>query len=109
MTVLSEKASRGNSKALGNIYLTGRGLVGWIWTLLSGEKIDDASEKKIWKSFFDAVGAGALSEGDNVERQLMAAAAAMELDPFIRLMAAPVPRVRKLPSFPARIFAPPAA
>lgn len=77
MTLLSEKASRGNSKALGNIYLTCRGLVRWIWTLLSDEKITEKEERKIWRSFYDAVGNGAITEGDQVENFLTAAAAAV--------------------------------
>lgn len=77
MSVISEKAAKGNSKALENIYLNCRGLVGWIWSLLSGEKIDASEEKKIWKAFFDAVGRGKLAEGDSVERFLIAAATAV--------------------------------
>ena len=77
MSVLSEKAEKGNIKALENIYLNGRGLVGWIWAMLSGEKITVENERKIWKAFYDAVNRGDLAAGDQLEPVLAAAAAAV--------------------------------
>ena len=77
MPVLSEKAEKGNIKALENIYLSGKGLVGWVWSMLSGDRIGTQEERKIWKAFYDAVGDGSLAAGDQIETYLTAAAAAV--------------------------------
>jgi len=77
MSVLSEKAEKGNIKALESIYTNGRGLVRWVWSMLSGDNIGEQQERKIWKAFYDAVSSGSLLAGDQVETFLTSAAAAV--------------------------------
>lgn len=77
MSVLSEKAEKGNIKALESIYVNGRGLVRWVWSMLSGDDIGEQQERKIWRSFYDAVGSGSLLAGDQIETFLTSAAAAV--------------------------------
>ena len=77
MSVLSEKAEKGNIKALESTYTNGRGLVRWVWSMLSGDNIGEHQERKVWKAFYDAVSSGSLMAGDQVETFLTSAAAAV--------------------------------
>ncbi len=77
MSVLSEKAEKGTARSLENIYISQRGRLRWIWSILSGgSEIGGEQERNIWRSFYSAVAEGRLKAGDRIERYLAAAAAA---------------------------------
>lgn len=73
MSVISERAYKGNAKAVENLCLQERGFVTWLISQLNGS-YDPKVEINIWKLFIDCLGKGQLSPGVSVEKTLIGCA-----------------------------------
>lgn len=73
MAVLTERASKGNAKAVEALCLGERGFVCWLISLLNGS-YDAVIEKRIWESFLGYLKDGRIAVGDSVEKDLIGCA-----------------------------------